>query len=118
MSARNIQTDVLVVGGGTAGFGAAVAAGRQGLHVILLEASSKIGGVMAFCPGMPWGGGYPDDRIIGGLLQELTDRLAAMDPPAAVPATNIKARSTAAMMAMTAMANTTTRRRVLRVACA
>jgi len=83
VSARNIQTDVLVVGGGTAGFGAAVAAGRQGLHVILLEASSKIGGVMAFCPGMPWGGGYPDDRIIGGLLQELTDRLAAMDPPAA-----------------------------------
>ena len=72
MSARNIQTDVLVVGGGTAGFGAAVAAGRQGLHVTLLEASSKIGGVMAFCPGMPWGGGCPDDRIIGGLLQELT----------------------------------------------
>ncbi|MGX9356805.1 FAD-dependent oxidoreductase [Roseobacteraceae bacterium S113] len=76
-------TDVLVIGGGTAGFGAAVAAGRQGLSVTLLEATSKIGGVMAFCPGMPWGGGYPVDEIIGGLLEELTERLRAMDPPAA-----------------------------------
>ena len=77
------QTDVLVVGGGTAGFGAAIAAGREGLRVTLLEATSKIGGVMAFCPGMPWGGAYPMDQIIGGLIEELTDRLASMDPPAA-----------------------------------
>ena len=41
---RQEQADVLVVGGGTAGFGAAVAAGRQGLKVILLEATSKVGG--------------------------------------------------------------------------
>lgn len=66
-----------------AGFGAAVAAGRQGLSVTLLEASTKVGGVMAFCSGMPWGGGYPADRIIGGLIEELTGRLTAMDPPAA-----------------------------------
>ena len=77
------KPDVLVIGGGTAGFGAAVAAGRQGLRVTLLEATTKVGGVMAFCPGMPWGGGYPQDQIIGGLIEELTDRLAAMDPPAA-----------------------------------
>jgi len=57
MSVRDEQTDVLVIGGGTAGFGAAIAAGRQGLRVTLLEATTKIGGVMAFCPGMPWGGG-------------------------------------------------------------
>ena len=82
---RDLQEtpDVLVVGGGTAGFGAAVAAGRQGLRVTLIEATSKIGGVMAFCPGMPWGGAYPVDRIIGGLIDELTARLQAMDPPAA-----------------------------------
>ena len=61
MSDRQETIDVLVIGGGTAGFGAAVAAGRQGLDVTLLEATSKIGGVMAFCPGMPWGGGYPVD---------------------------------------------------------
>lgn len=38
---------------------------------------------MAFCPGMPWGGGYPTGQIIGGLIEELTERLIAMDPPAA-----------------------------------
>ena len=80
---RQEQADVLVIGGGTAGFGAAVAAGRQGLNVILLEATSKVGGVMAFCPGMPWGAAYPADKIIGGLMGELTERLETMNPPAA-----------------------------------
>ena len=65
------EADVLVVGGGTAGFGAAIAAGRKGLRTVLLEATTKVGGVMAFCPGMPWGGGYPVDTIIGGVLEEL-----------------------------------------------
>ena len=83
MKEPTIGTDVLVIGGGTAGFGAAVAAGRQGLRVVLVEATSKVGGVMAFCPGMPWGGGYPVDRIVGGLIEELAERLRAMDPPAA-----------------------------------
>jgi hypothetical protein len=77
------RPDVLVVGGGTAGFGAAVAAGREGLSVMMIEAGPKIGGVMAFCPGMPWGAAYPCDLSIGGLMAELTDRLAAMSPPAA-----------------------------------
>ena len=49
---RREDTDVVVIGGGTAGFGAAVTAGRKGLSVSLLEATSKVGGVMAFCPGM------------------------------------------------------------------
>ena len=69
MAARREQTDVLVIGGG--------------LRVTLLEATTKIGGVMAYCPGMPWGGAYPMDAIVGGLIEELTNRLAAMDPPAA-----------------------------------
>ena len=83
MRGRLETTDVLVIGGGTAGFGAAVAAGRQGLDVMLLEATSKVGGVMAFCPGMPWGGGYPLDQTIGGIFEELCTRLATLDPPAA-----------------------------------
>lgn len=83
MTQRIENTDLLVVGGGTAGFGAAVAAARAGLAVTLLEATQKIGGVMAFCPGMPWGGAFPVDRIIGGLIEELSDRLQAMEPPAA-----------------------------------
>lgn len=76
-------TDVLVIGGGTAGFGAALAAARQGLDVVLLEASNKIGGVMASCPGMPWGAAYPLDTSIGGIMGELANHLFAMDPPAA-----------------------------------
>jgi len=65
---RHISTDVLVIGGGTAGFGAALGAARQGARVRLIEGTSKIGGVMSFCPGMPWGGGYPTGRSIGGVL--------------------------------------------------
>ena len=81
--ANHMTADVLVVGGGTAGFGAAVAAARQGLDVRLFEAGSKVGGVMASCPGMPWGAAYPGDTMIGGLMEELAGRLFAMDPPAA-----------------------------------
>ena len=81
---RTMNSDVLVIGGGTAGFGAALAAARQGLNVHLLEASGKIGGVMAFCPGMPWGAAYPCDQSIGGIMQELEERLTNMTPPAAV----------------------------------
>ncbi|OYU36243.1 FAD-dependent oxidoreductase [Novosphingobium sp. PASSN1] len=80
---REFKTDVLVIGGGTAGFGAALGAARQGAKVRLIEGTSKIGGVMAFCPGMPWGGGYPTGRSIGGVFGELTDALLTMDPPMA-----------------------------------
>jgi NADPH-dependent 2,4-dienoyl-CoA reductase/sulfur reductase-like enzyme len=77
---REIETDVLVVGGGTAGFAAALAAARSGLRVRLIEAGPKIGGVMASCPGMPWVGGYPLGHCIGGIFAELTGRLSAMRP--------------------------------------
>lgn len=80
---RHFSTDVLVIGGGTAGFGAALGAARQGARVRLVEGTSKIGGVMSFCPGMPWGGGYPTGRSIGGVFAELTDQLCAMRPPMA-----------------------------------
>ena len=80
---RQLSADVLVIGGGTAGFGAALGAARAGAKVRLIEGTSKIGGVMAFCPGMPWGGGYPTGRSIGGVFGELTDMLLAMDPPMA-----------------------------------
>ncbi len=80
---ERLTTDVLIIGGGTAGFGAAVAAGRLGLEVCLIESSDKIGGVMASCPGMPWGAAYPCDTSIGGLMAELSERLSIMTPPAA-----------------------------------
>ena len=81
---REISTDVLVIGGGTAGFGAAMAAARRGARVSLVESTAKIGGVMAFCPGMPWGGGYPVGRSIGGVFAELTSRMVALTPSAAL----------------------------------
>ena len=75
---RKIETDVLVIGGGTAGFGAAFAAASRGARVRLVEGTSKIGGVMAFCPGMPWGGGFPIGRSIGGVFDTLTTMLCTM----------------------------------------
>jgi hypothetical protein len=80
---RAQRADVVVIGGGTAGFGAAIAAARAGMRVSLLEATAKIGGVMGFCPGMPWGGGYPVGQSIGGIFDELTTRLINLTPPAA-----------------------------------
>lgn len=41
---RKVQTDVLVVGGGTAGFVAAIAAARNGAKVILVERRDHLGG--------------------------------------------------------------------------
>ena len=81
---RILATDVLVIGGGTAGFGAAYAAASQGARVRLVEATSKIGGVMAFCPGMPWGGGLPIGRNVGGVFETLTEQLRSMRPPTAL----------------------------------
>lgn len=83
MIERTEQTDVLVIGGGTAGFAAAYAAASKGMQVRLIEATSKIGGVMAFCPGMPWGGGFPTGRSIGGIFETLTRQLIRRQPPAA-----------------------------------
>jgi flavin-dependent dehydrogenase len=78
-----IDSDVVVIGGGPAGFGAAVAASRQGLNVCLLESGNIIGGIMATCPGMPIGAAYPNGMSIGGILDEFLKRLYAMTPPAA-----------------------------------
>lgn len=80
---RKLSADVLVIGGGTAGFGAAYAAASRGAQVRLIEGTSKIGGVMAFCPGMPWGGGFPIGRSIGGVFETLTERLRTSQPAAA-----------------------------------
>jgi len=81
------ETEVLVVGGGSAGVSAAVAAARNGADVILVERLGYLGGLAT--------GGLIillltlDDgrgrQVIGGLCQEMTDRLqqrgAAYFPP-------------------------------------
>ncbi len=78
-----IDADVIVIGAGMAGIGAAVAAARENLKVYLVEASNKIGGVMAVCPGMPIGAAYPCGKTVGGILEEFVQQLYAMKPPAA-----------------------------------
>jgi 2-polyprenyl-6-methoxyphenol hydroxylase-like FAD-dependent oxidoreductase len=72
------ETEVLVIGGGSAGVSAAVAAARNGADVILVERLGYLGGLAT--------GGLIillltlDDgrgrQVVGGLCQEVTDRVA------------------------------------------
>lgn len=90
-----IKTDVLVAGGGTAGFIAAIAAARNGAKVLLVETEDYLGGTMA--GGMVTGinglrhqrirgpeglatfplqeSAYADQQHTFGLAQEFVDRL-------------------------------------------
>jgi hypothetical protein len=73
---RKKEVDVLVVGGGCAGLGAAIAAARNGVRVLLVEGYGFLGGTVtqALVVGLltQYAG---DRRVIGGIPQELTDRL-------------------------------------------
>lgn len=85
---------VLVAGGGTAGFAAAIAAARAGADVTLLEQLSYLGGTMTggLVPGIvsmrhqPWRDEetlvqmeslYTGNQVVRGIAQELVDRLIA-----------------------------------------
>jgi len=76
--------DVVIVGGGPGGFGAAVAAGRSGAKTLLVEREGCLGGgatTMLVHPFMPhWTGGGQDapKRITNaGVFKELCERLYA-----------------------------------------
>lgn len=72
VSNRKIETNVLVVGGGTAGVVAAIQAGRAGMKTTLIESGSQLGGTTTtggVCfPGIfhAWG-----KQVIGGIGWEL-----------------------------------------------
>jgi hypothetical protein len=73
------EADVLVVGGGTAGVAAAVAAARAGADVLLVERSNALGGLatgglIILLLTLDDGRGNP---VVGGLCQEISERLAA-----------------------------------------
>ena len=81
--------DVLVVGGGSAGLAAAIAARRQGADVILVERYGYLGGLasgglIVLLLTMDDGAGR---QVVAGLCQELVERLEARDacfyPPSA-----------------------------------
>jgi hypothetical protein len=80
------ETDVLVIGGGPAGTSAAIAAGRLGADVMLVERYNHLGGlstgglVIWIDRMTDWGG----NQVIAGFAQELFDRLpkeAYLGPP-------------------------------------
>lgn len=67
------EADVIVVGGGLAGVGAAVAAARNGMSVILIEKSFVLGGLATLghvCVYLPLDDGL-GHKIHGGLAEEL-----------------------------------------------
>ena len=79
-SVKKIETDILVVGGGTAGVIAAIQAARAGCSTILVENGSQLGGTtttggVAF-PGLfhAWG-----KQIVGGIGWELVKEVVRLD---------------------------------------
>lgn len=71
------EYDVVVVGGGTAGAFAAIAAAQTGASVLILEKNSMLGGTMTVCdvsvPGLffAWG-----RQVIGGPCWEVLKKTA------------------------------------------
>ncbi|MBQ1945529.1 MAG: FAD-dependent oxidoreductase [Clostridia bacterium] len=75
---KHYDTDVLVVGGGTAGFAAAICAARSGAKVMLCEKDSCLGGMPTSALVGPFMTCYdPDDKIqvIRGFFEEFVRRL-------------------------------------------
>jgi len=76
---KNLEYDVVVIGGGAGGICAAIAAARDGAKTLLVERTGVLGGCAASGLTIL---GYLDrqgNRCLGGLPQEINDRLKAMD---------------------------------------
>ena len=74
----NRPYDMVVIGGGPGGIPAAIAAARRGKKVILVERNAFLGGAAASGLGIL---GYLDrngNKALGGIAQELIDRLESM----------------------------------------
>jgi len=77
---RRLETDVLVIGGGTAGTIAAIQAGRLGAKTILVEAGSQLGGTTTTggvdFPGLfhAWG-----KQVIAGIGWEIVKRTVELN---------------------------------------
>ena len=74
---RVIKTEVLVIGGGAAGFGAAVAAARNGAETLLIEQAEMLGGMATaglVGPFMTCYNDAPTEQIVKGIFDELCVR--------------------------------------------
>ena len=77
---RTIATDVVVCGGGCAGFAAALACARLGVRTVLLEKTQMIGGTATaglVGPFMTSFDGRGERQIVKGLFDEMVTRLEA-----------------------------------------
>ena len=73
MSEAQTAYDVAVVGGGSAGVAAAIAAAQSGARTLLIERDPFLGGDLI--SGLPILGCYNSlgERIVGGVLHELLE---------------------------------------------
>ena len=71
----SVKYDVIVAGGGTAGFIAAAAAGRKGMKTLLIEQNGHLGGTLAM--GIPLLGVFDGNgaQVAKGLVEEFVQRL-------------------------------------------
>lgn len=78
----DMKTDVLVMGGGSAGIGAAGGAAKSGKDVLLVDENSSLGGMATIAAVSTICGAYSADKsqkIIGGIYQEWMDELKKLD---------------------------------------
>ena len=79
------EVDVLVIGGGTSGCSAAIAASRMGAKVLLLDRYGFLGGtataamVGVFCGVYTCGPDSTHQLLVGGVAKEAMDRLSAVN---------------------------------------
>ncbi len=77
---KTVKYDVLVVGGGTTGVCAAIAAARNGVKTAIVETQGFLGGNA--CNGMAWYGFHAVDdgrQVVAGLPLEIIERLRQLD---------------------------------------
>jgi hypothetical protein len=74
------DVDVLVAGGGSAGWHAAVAAARQGARTLLIERHGTLGGTMTNAMVQPFMSYHNPigEAVVGGVWQEMIDRLTEL----------------------------------------
>ncbi len=82
LKVKALNYDVVVVGGGSAGIGAAVGAAQAGRRVLLLERNPYLGGQATHCSLPAYCGFFtqadPFEQAVGGVGQLVLDKLAGL----------------------------------------